>query len=189
MPMLPLLLALATAVHCDTTPVPDRPVVADAPRVLSVDQAPRDTIRRRPRSIEYSDAYATRLQIHRYGSYLMLPLFAAEYGLGQNLLNDASPPSWIKPTHAGVALGIGGLFTINTVTGAWNLWDSRQDPAGRTRRWIHTTLMLASDAGFAWAGAVGGGHSIDAEKRHRNIALGSIALSTAGAAMMWFWKD
>jgi hypothetical protein len=51
--------------------------------------------------------------------------------------------------------------------------------------------MLGSDAGFLWAGAVAG----DARRsranadHHRAIALGSIALSTAGTAMMWFWKD
>src|SRR5438105_2086683 len=110
-----------------------------------------DSGRARPRSIEYSDAYYTRLTVHRYGSYAMLPLFAAEYALGQNLLNDGSPAGWIKPTHLAVAYGIGGLFTVNTVTGAWNLWESRPDPTDRTRRWLHTAIMLASDAGFVWA--------------------------------------
>ena len=31
----------------------------------------------RRRAVQYSDQYYTRLTIHRYGSYLMLPLFAA----------------------------------------------------------------------------------------------------------------
>jgi hypothetical protein len=119
----------------------------------------------------------------------MLPLFAAEYALGQNLLNGNSP-SWVKPTHLAVAFGIGGLFTVNTVTGAMNLWESRRDPAGRTRRWVHSALMIASDAGFAVAGAMGDeAAGSDARRRHRNVALGSIAVSTAGTALMWFWKD
>jgi hypothetical protein len=150
----------------------------------------RDSARARPRSVEYSDAYYSRLTVHRYGSYAMLPMFAAEYALGQKLLNDASPPGWIKPTHTVVAIGIGGLFTVNTVTGAWNLWESRADPTDRTRRWLHTAIMLASDAGFVWAGTLGSdaSHSVNARTRHRNVALGSIALSSAGAALMWFGR-
>src|ERR1044071_8021915 len=124
-----------------------RPAASDSATVRPA----ADTIR--PRAIEYSDAYYTRLTIHRYGSYAMLPLFAAEYALGDKLINDPSPGSWIKSTHEVVALGIGALFTVNTVTGVWNLWESRNDPAGRTRRLVHTALMLASAAGFAYPGA------------------------------------
>jgi hypothetical protein len=35
----------------------------------------------------------------------------------------------------------------------------------------------------------GDADSPDARRRHRNVALGSIAVSTVGSAMMWFWKD
>jgi hypothetical protein len=160
---------------------------------LSAPVAATDTpqVRRRPRSIEYSDAYNTRLTIHRIGSYTMLPLFAGEWYLGDRILNGVNPPGWMKPAHAGVAGALGVLFTVNTVTGAWNLWDSRQDPSGRTRRFLHTGLMLASDAGFAWAGAIGGNakHDFQTARQHRDIAIGSIALSTAGTAMMWLWKN
>lgn len=153
---------------------------------------------RRPRAVEYSDAYYTRLTIHRWGSYAMLPLFAAEYSLGQNLMNDASPAGWMKPTHTLVAGGIGVLFGVNTITGAWNWWEARDDPAGRTRRTVHSALMLASDAGFALAAALAPGEHhefgnyADYQHRvrlHRNVAIGSFALSTVGAAMMWFWKQ
>ena len=152
---------------------------------------------RRPLAIEYSDFYYTRLTIHRIGSYTMLPLFAAEYSLGQNLIQDYSPPTWMKPTHALVAGGIGVLFGVNTITGVWNLWDSRKDPEGRTRRIVHSVLMLASDAGFAAAGATAPGHHhvyldySSYQQRvnlHRGIAIGSIAASTIGGVMMWFWK-
>jgi hypothetical protein len=147
-----------------------------------------DTVRRR-HSVSYSDAYAVRLRIHRIGSYTMLPLFAAEYGLGQNLLNDSRPSSWIQPTHTSVALGIGALFTVNTVTGLWNLWDSRNDPADRTRRWIHTSLMMASNAGFVWTRAIGGdSHTSNQRQRHKTVALSSMAVSAAGTVMMWLWK-
>lgn len=167
-----------------TTSVAPKPLTIDTPVV------------RRPRAIEYSDQYYTRLTIHRYGSYAMLPLFAAEYSLGQNLMNDASPPGWMKPTHAVVAGGIGVLFGVNTITGVWNLWDARQDPNGRTRRILHSVLMIASDAGFAAAGAYTPEHEDFTDYSayrhrvhvHRGLAIGSIALSTIGGGMMWFWK-
>jgi hypothetical protein len=151
----------------------------------------RDTIPARPVAIDYSDAYNTRLTIHRIGSYTMLPLFAAEYSLGQNLLNDRFPPSWMRPAHLGVAGGLGALFTINTVTGVWNLWDSREDPDGRSLRIVHSVLMLASDAGFAWTGALGSASHRNYQRRqaHKNAAIVSMGLSTAGTALMWFFKQ
>jgi hypothetical protein len=97
-----------------------------------------------------------------------------------------------------VAGGIGVLFTVNTVTGVWNLWDSRQDPAGRTRRIVHSALMLASDGGFLATAALAPGRNrrfdsfSDYQNRqrvHRNVAIGSIAVSAIGGGMMWFWKE
>lgn len=170
------------------------PVSAEQTRDTTARRAPKvaaDTPRVRRHAIAYSDAYNTRLTIHRIGSYTMLPLFAGEWLLGDRLLNGVNPPGWMKPTHVGVAGALGVLFTTNTITGAWNLWDSRDDPAGRTRRYVHTGLMLASDAGFLWASAIAGDakHNSNAGRRHRNVALGSIGLSTIGTALMWFWKD
>jgi hypothetical protein len=177
------------------TPTAQRSILDTASTVPLEVAAALDTPVVRRRAIQYSDQYYTRLTIHRFGSYLMLPLFVGEYALGQNLINDASPPTWIKPTHLGVALGIGGLFTVNTVTGAMNLWESRDDPSNRGLRITHTVLMLASDAGFAITGALTPKHhSFDfaeiqaSRNRHRNWALGSMALSTAGTALMWFVK-
>ncbi len=159
---------------------------------LAIPVAAADTPHVRRHAITYSDAYGTRLTIHRIGSYTMLPLFAGEYYLGDQLLNGTNPPSWMKPTHVGVAGALGVLFTVNTVTGAWNLWDSRDDPAGRTRRYVHTGLMPTSDAGFTAATArdlLMQAQIHDAGNRHRNVALGSIGLSTVGTALMWFWKS
>ena len=139
-----------------------------------------------------------RLTIHRLTSYTMIPLFVAEYSLGENLINDAAPATWLKPAHAAVASGIGVLFAVNTVTGLWNLWDAREDTDGRTRRTVHSILMLASDAGFLATAALTperqeGGFTDYASYRHRvnlhrGVAIGSFALSTIGGAMMWFWK-
>ena len=158
---------------------------------------PADTVTRkrpRPRAIEYSDAYYTRLRIHHLASFTELPLFAAEYVLGQRLLNEERtgfPSQGLKTAHTAVALGLGALFTINTVTGGWNLWESRKDPAGRTLRFLHSAAMLGADAGFAWAGASGGGakHTLAGANQHRTIAISSIALATVGTAMMWLFHD
>ena len=195
-------LAGAASVPNDTVwsaeSVPDSSGRQVVPPLITRALLPVDTpVVRRPLAIEYSDFYYTRLTIHRIGSYTMLPLFAAEYSLGQNLIQDTSPPTWMKPTHALVAGGIGVLFGVNTITGVWNLWDSRKDPEGRTRRIVHSVLMLASDAGFAVAGATAPGHDDNyfsygnyqhRVNVHRGIAIGSIAASTIGSVMMWFWK-
>ena len=158
---------------------------ADSPHVRVIRT---DTTQQRPRVVEYSDWYNRRLTIHRIGSYTMLPLFGAEYILGNQLLHG---DGGFKSAHVAVATGIGALFTINTVTGAWNLWDARADPAGRTRRTLHAITMLASDAGFIWTGAIAGAakRSDANARRHRNVALGSIGVATIGTAMMWLWKD
>jgi hypothetical protein len=141
-------------------------------------------------AIEHSDAYYTRLTIHRIGSYAMLPLFAGEFYLGQKLINGGDYASWIKPTHSVVAGTIGGLFAVNTVTGLWNLYDARKDE-NPTRRYLHSALMLAADAGFVYTAAIAGDakHNDDDAGRHRNAALFSFGSATAGTLLMWLWKD
>lgn len=163
--------------------------LAPAPFSTVMGSAP-DSARKRPRAIEYSDWYARRLAIHKAGSLVELPLFAAEYLLGDRLLNGNGDDG-VRNAHLGVAIGLGALFTVNTVTGVWNLVESRKDPAGRTRRLLHSALMLGADAGFAWAGAIGGDASISASvrSRHKTVAIGSMGLATAGTLIMWLWKD
>ncbi len=164
------------------------------PPALRLANAPADSQQARPRAITQSDFYYTRLAIHRIGSYTMLPLFAGEYVLGNKLLaddqNGVRPSRTIRSEHATVAAGLGVLFGVNTVTGLWNLWDSRHDPSGSTRKYLHAALMLASDAGMVWAGVSAGEarHRAGGAQRHRNIALGAFTLGTAGTAMMWLWK-
>jgi len=140
--------------------------------------------------MEYSQAYKTRLKIHKISSFAMLPLFATELILGQSIYND--PDSGKKDAHVAVGVGIGTLFGVNTVTGVWNLLESRKDPNGRKRRVIHSILMLAADAGFATTAALapdtehGGGD--DSRGAHRAAAITSIGLGTAGYLMMLFTK-
>jgi hypothetical protein len=183
-----------------STPAPGGPRIAPvgfSERLATATDsvAVADTVKRkRAKSIEYSDSYYTRLTIHRVASYAELPLFAAEYVLGERLIKEdrtGFPSQGVKTAHTTVALGLGALFTVNTVTGVWNLWEARNDPANRTRRIIHSVAMLGADAGFAWAGASAGSakDNIANANHHRTIAVSSMALATAGTAMMWLFHD
>jgi hypothetical protein len=143
--------------------------------------------RKRRRAVQYSDQYYTRLQIHRIGSWLELPVFGTEYWLGQKLINDSPPAGWVKPTHTTVAVVLGGLFVINTATGLANLVESRSSTDDRALVWTHSALMLAADAGFVATAAVSGEahHSLTGQNRHRNVALTSIGVATVGTLLMW----
>ena len=150
-----------------------------------------DTVRRRPRAVEVSDAYALRLRIHRYASYTMIPLFVVQSVAGTQLYvadqSGAPRPGWAKATHSAGAAGLGALFTLNTVTGVWNLWESRDNEVGRTKRWIHSALLLGSDAGFAWAGiklASDSKRSQSARDQHRRVSFVSMGAALAGYAIM-----
>ncbi len=109
--------------------------------------------------------------MHRIASFAELPLFAGEYVVGEQILHDERrgfPPHSLRTAHSVVADGLIGLFAFNTLTGGWNLWESRSDPAGRTRRLVHTALMLMSDAGFAATAMAGGAakHSLPNAQMH-----------------------
>ena len=139
--------------------------------------------------------YNTRLTIHRIASYAEFPLFIAEYIVGTKVQNDerdnpgVTSPS--KGAHTAIATGLEALFAVNTVTGLWNLIESRHEPEGRARRWIHSILMLVADGGFlatagAGGSADGGGNNAD---HHRALAIGSAGVATVATLMMWLWKD
>lgn len=145
-----------------------------------------DTVPRR-RSVEYSDAYFTRLTIHKYASYAMLPVFVAQYVAGEQLMDKGdAAPGWARDSHGALAAGVAGLFAVNTVTGGWNLWEGRHDPEGRTRRLLHGGLMLLADAGFAATGVLAEEAEESSGRRdlHRNVALGSMAVSLLSYAIM-----
>jgi hypothetical protein len=195
------LAGLITAVHLTATPavVQDTTFVTMDPRLYAVTDSVVDSAglpdtthaSRRPRAIEYSEAYHTRLKIHQIGAYLMFPLFIGEYVLGEKLLTSTNRSGGLKTAHSAVAAGMGVVFVSNTVTGAWNFWDSRKDPKGKLRRDIHSAIMLVSDVGFLWTAAAAGGakKSLQQARHHRAIAIGSISLSAIGSGMMWLWKD
>ena len=99
------------------------------------------------KAVVYSDGYNLRLKIHKYASWATVPLFVSQAIVGQKLY-DGDASSTLKSTHSALAATTGVLFGVNTITGAWNLWEGRKDPNGRTRRIIHSVLMLAADAAF-----------------------------------------
>lgn len=197
-PALAFLIALAGT--ADTVRV--APVVADSvPATLtsrlelpvSLQLEADTTPRRRRKSIEVSDWYERRLRIHRYGAYATLPLFVFQAAAGNELYHKGSgADGWARNGHRVGATALATVFSVNTVTGLWNLWDSRAVPQGRTRRTIHTLLMLASDAGFAYAGiklSEDAEQSAEARRKHRNTAYASMGVAVTGAGMMLLWRD
>lgn len=189
------LMAWQTAVAPGQTPLPiaadslplRRAMVEVQPvglTTISADTVPR--VRRK--AVVYSDGYATRLRIHKVLSWGMIPLFAASYFSGDQLLEKGTDaPSWARRIHAPAATGSAILFGANTVTGGWNLWEGRKDPNGRTRRIIHSVLFTAASGGFAYAGtklANEAEESINARRKHRNVALGSMGISTVSWLIM-----
>lgn len=154
------------------------------------------TPRRRRKAVEHSDGYYTRLKIHRLASWLTVPLFAAQYLAGRELWNHPDSDGWARDAHGPLAASIAGLFAVNTVTGVWNLVESRKDPNG-TRRWVHGLLMIAADAGFVAVGATapdddfgenGGTGGSSRATTHRDLAIGSMSVALGSYLMMLVWK-
>jgi hypothetical protein len=189
--MLSLLLAAAAFAADTTRPGADSVAIPSGP-VRRAIFAPADSAQpTRRRAVDLSDAYYTRLKIHQYASYAELPVFAAEYWLGQKLMATGAPVAdWVKPAHVGVATGLGGLFAINTVTGVWNLVEGWSQFGDRKPLVVaHSVLMLGADAGFAIAPLVVHRRNIDSERQHRTIALVSMSAATVSTVMMWIAKN
>ena len=151
-----------------------------------------DTIRKRPKAVEVSEWYGRRLTIHRYVAYGTLPVFAAQWAAGERLYHDSrEAPQWAKTTHRIGATTLAAGFTVNTVTGLWNLWDSRSQPQGRTLRTVHAITMLAADAAFTYAGvklADEAEQSVDKRRAHRRLALQATALTAVNEIAMKLWN-
>lgn len=190
-----ILMAWQAAVSPEQTALTVRPDSLHQPRAATVLQPvgltmlAEDTVPRvRRKAVVYSDGYATRVRIHKTLSWAMLPLFAASYFSGDQLLkNGSDAPSWARNLHAPAATGSAILFGANTVTGGWNLWEGRKDPNGRTRRILHSVLFTAASGGFAYAGtklADDAQEDMNARRTHRNVALGSMGVSTVSWLIM-----
>jgi len=186
MMMIHLVTILAAATFVGNTPT------VDTLRPLSLSivgkPAPQDTVRRRPRAIQVSEWYGRRLTIHRTLSYATIPVFTAQYVAGARLFRDGSAaPTWAKTTHRVGATTLAGIFTVNTVTGIWNLWDSRMVSNHKALRTTHALMMLTADAAFTYAGATLSNqaeNSLSKRKLHRTIALSATGLTLANGVMM-----
>jgi hypothetical protein len=168
----------------------DRPFRFDVPPPIfdaSAFRQERTAASQRPVAVEYSRGYEIRQRIHVLTSLATLPLFGAEVVLGQKLY-DGDGGGGVRNAHSAVAGGIAAAFGINTVTGAWNLWEGRKNPAGRARRVTHALMMLAADAGFVATASLAP-ESEDGEisgnrGRHRTVALTSIGLAATSYIIM-----
>lgn len=184
-----LLALVAAAVHADSgraavaAPLTrPRPAAATTSR-----EAAGDTTR--PRAVAVSPGYARRLAVHRWGSYAIVPLFGAQYALGDNMFRQKRDlragrrtepiDGGLRTAHRVAAIGVGAVFAVNTVTGVWNLYDARGTEDKRRLRVAHSLLMLASDAGFVASGVLGADG-----RKHRNVAVGAMGVATLSAAMM-----
>jgi hypothetical protein len=193
-----LVLAALCLVMGGSSPCPPADTI-DTPRGARSDvrgdtpsAAPSDTVRKRPKAIEVSDWYSRRLTIHRYVAYGTLPVFGAQWMAGKRLYDDSrDAPAWAKTTHRVGATVLAGAFTVNTVTGVWNLWDSRSVKQGRVLRTAHAIAMLGADAAFTYAGAKlsdEAEQSADKRRLHRTIALSAMAVTTVSGIAMKFWN-
>ncbi len=150
--------------------------------------------RGRPVVYVYSHAYDIRNRIHHDASYAMLPLFGAEAFLGERLYTYPTRAGTLRAWHNAVAISIYSLFAVNTVTGAWNLWEGRKDPNGRTLRFVHGLLMLAADSLFVATAAstpdsrtLAGLKTFENQKRaHLDLAVASISTAMTGYVIMLF---
>lgn len=162
------------------------PMGSTAPPIAAVSPMVSDTPAQPP-LIDYSDAYYTRLQIHKWASWAMLPLFAAQYISGQKLVQQGiDAPDWARAIHRPAAVGVAALFGVNTVTGVWNLWEGRKDPYGRKWRTAHGLLMLTADAGFVATGLLANGARDNGARRnaHKRVAMVSMGVAVTSWLMM-----
>jgi hypothetical protein len=160
--------------------------LADTNRVANL-QVTDDTIRRRRKTVELSEWYSRRLTVHRYVAYGTIPVFALQWAAGDQLYKKgAAAPTWAKSMHRAGATALAGMFTVNTVTGAWNWWDSRGAP-GLALRTIHALTMLGTDAAFTYTGAKLSNeaeNSADKRRLHHQVALVSIGVTVASGVGM-----
>ena len=193
-----LAIAPVDTVPVDTVPAPVATAgpFIEAPVGIGASAAVDDTTpSRRRKAIEVSDSYALRLKIHYIASYATIPIFAAQAVVGEQLYNAENkgnpPPSGMKGLHDGIAVALAGLFGVNTITGAWNWWETRHQEKGRTWRTVHGALMLLADAGFAYTASLGSNAQFErnggnpARDLHRNWAEASAGVALASYIMMW----
>ena len=161
---------------------------------IAMSKAVTGDAEQRPIAVSHSKAFEVRSKIHKVASYATIPLFAAQYIVGQKLYDGTGSES-AKSAHGALVIGMAGLFAVNSVTGVWNLWEDRHETQGRAKRWIHGLMMLGASAGFVATGATapdddddGGGVTSTNRSLHRNLAIGSMGISAASYLFMFFTR-
>ena len=180
--------ALATQ---EADPLPAKSLAPIAAPVGARALVPADTGKPRAKATVLSDAYDTRLTIHRWASYATLPIFGAQAVVGQRLYdaeNKGTTTQGLRDTHTAVAVALGTLFAVNTVTGTLNWWETRHQEKGRTWRTIHAALMLAADAGFAYTASIGNSGRYDYKVRDRHRTAAEISAGTALISYIMMWS-
>ena len=149
---------------------------------------PAPLLRQRVKAVEVGDWYNRRLTLHRRLSYATIPVFAFQWTAGNQIWQKGSAaPAWARTGHQVGAAAVATIFTVNTITGVWNLWDSRSVPQGRKRRYAHAISMLVADAGFTWAGAVlseRAERSTSDRELHRKVALTCLGITVGSGVLM-----
>jgi hypothetical protein len=152
----------------------------------------------RRRATEVSSWYGPRLWIHRITAIVVPGLFIYQYSLGDKILDAESegraPAGWVRPAHRNGAKAIAGAFAVNTITGAWNWWDSRHAEEGRLARTVHALSMVGAMGGFTYAGlklaedaktATTFEEAMDKRRQHRAVAITSMGVTIVSGAAMW----
>ena len=147
----------------------------------------------RPKAVAVSEWYGRRLTLHRRLSYAIIPMFGFQALAGKRIWDEGTAaPSWAIKGHGVGAAAIATAFTVNAVTGVWNLWDSRSTQEGRALRYVHAASMLAASAGFTYAGAVLSEQAeTDSRKRklHWQVAVSSMGLTAVSGVLMKVLND
>lgn len=147
----------------------------------------------RPRAVEVSDWYSMRLTLHRRTAYAIVPMFAFQALAGKQIWDKGTAaPAWARTGHRVGATAIAGAFTVNAVTGVWNLWDSRGTTEGRGLRYLHAASMFAATAGFTYAGAYLSEKAetdSDMRTRHWQVAITSMGVTAVSGILMKVLND
>ena len=128
---------------------------------------------RRPVAFEYSEGYKTRLEIHKYASYATLPLFVAQFAVGQKLY-DGNGSDGTRTAHGILA---GGTEPPHEAHGP-------RDPDGCRRRRLPRDRPddpARGARGGLFTFQESGGTS---KSTHRAVALTSMGIATVSYLMM-----
>jgi hypothetical protein len=201
--LLPLGPSIATAMSDRQDSLSSRPIAAPSGVRRITGQmvsslSPVDTPTTRRRATEVSSWYGPRLWIHRITAIAIPGLFVYQYWLGDKLFDQSSGEEtfreWVRPAHRTNAKVIAGAFAVNTITGAWNWWDSRTTQEGRLARTVHALSMVGAMGGFTYAGvkladdaksASTFEEGMEKRRQHRAVALTSMGVTLVSGAAMW----